>query len=110
MLLEKSKDLENVKNQPEIRQTSVELLEKEKEKEHSQNQNLSVEIAKLTSEATDTANSQKNLRDYQQKCATQEDKLAKSKLRNRSKSFNKMLKKLDQKEEQLTKFKAKHEE
>ena len=32
MLLEKSKDLENMKNQPEIRQTSVELLEKEKEK------------------------------------------------------------------------------
>ena len=47
LLLEKSKDLENMKKQLEIRQTSVELQEKEKEKEHLQNQNLSVEIAKI---------------------------------------------------------------
>ena len=53
-----------------------------------------------------------NLGECQQKCTTQENKLkeAKSKLRNRSKSFNIMLEKLDQKEEQLTKLKAKHEE
>ena len=83
----------------------MELLEKEKEKEHSQIQNLTVEIAKLKSEATNTASLQKNLSECQQKCATQEDKLteAKSKLRNQSKSFNKM-------QEQLTKFKAKYEE
>ena len=69
-------------------------------------------MAKLKSEATDTADLQKNLSEYQQKCAMQEDKLkeAKSKLRNRSKSFNKMLEKLDRKVEQPTKFKAKHEE
>ena len=60
LLLEKSKDLENMKNQLEIGQASVELLEKDKEKEHSQNQNLSVEISKLKSQAIDTANSQKN--------------------------------------------------
>ena len=54
-------------------------------------------MAKLKSEATDTADLQKNLSEYQQKCAMQEDKLkeAKSKLRNQSKSFNKMLEKLD---------------
>ena len=40
MLLEKSKDLENMKNQPGTRQASVELLEKGKEKEQSKNQNL----------------------------------------------------------------------
>ena len=50
-----------MKNQLEIRQASVEVLEKENEKEHVQNQNLCVEIAKLKSEATDTANLQKNL-------------------------------------------------
>ena len=61
LLLEKSKDLENMKNQLEIRQASVEVLEKENKKEHVQNQNLCVEIAKLKSEATDTANLQKNL-------------------------------------------------
>ena len=65
----------------------------------------------MKSEATDTANLQKTLSQCQQKCETQEDKLqeAKSKLRNRSKSFNKTLEKLDRKEEQLTKFKAKYE-
>ena len=73
-----------MKKQLEIRQASVELLEEENEKEHSQNQNLSVEIAKLKSEETDTAHLQKNLSECQQKCATQKDKLkeAKSKLRN----------------------------
>ena len=86
-----------MKSQLEIRQASLELLEKENEKEHSQNQNLSAEIAKLKSEATDTANLQKNLSGCQQKCASQQDKLkeAKYKLRNRSKSVNKMLEKLD---------------
>ena len=44
MLLEKSKDLENMKNQPGTRQASVELLEKGKEKEQSKNQNLWFEI------------------------------------------------------------------
>ena len=73
-----------MKKQLEIRQASVELLEEENEKEHSQNQNLSVEIAKLKSEETDTAHLQKNLSECQQKRATQKDKLkeAKSKLRN----------------------------
>ena len=112
MLLEKRKDLEKMKNQLEIREASVELLEKENGKEHAQNQNVCVEIAKLKSEATDTANLQKHLSECQQKCETKENKLkeVKSKFRNRSKSFNKMLEKLDRKEEQLTKFKAKHEE
>ena len=66
----------------------------------------------MKSEATDIANLQKNSSECQQKCATQEDKLkeAKSKLRNRSKPFNKILEKLNRKEEQLTKLKAKHEE
>ena len=101
-----------MKNQLEIREASVELLEKENGKEHAQNQNVCVEIAKLKSEATDTANLQKHLSECQQKCETKENKLkeVKSKFRNRSKSFNKMLEKLDRKEEQLTKFKAKHEE
>ena len=44
MLLEKSKNLENMKNQLVTRQVSVELLEKEKEKEQSKEQNLSFEI------------------------------------------------------------------
>ena len=44
MLLEKSKNLENMKNQLVTRQVSVELLEKEKEKEQSKKQNLSFEI------------------------------------------------------------------
>ena len=44
MLLEKSKNLENMKNQLVTRQVSVELLEKEKEKEESKKQNLSFEI------------------------------------------------------------------
>ena len=39
-LLEKSKDLDNMKNQVEIRQASVELLGKENRKQHSQNRNL----------------------------------------------------------------------
>ena len=56
LLLEKSKDLENMENQLEIGQASVEFLEKESEKKHSQNQNLNIEIAKLMPEATDTAN------------------------------------------------------
>ena len=101
-----------MKKQLGIWQASVELLERGNEKEHSQNQNLCGEIAKLKSEATDTANLQKNLSECKQQCATQQDKSkeVKSKLRNRSKSFNKMLEKLDQKEEQLTTFKAKHEE
>ena len=43
-LLEKSKDLENMKNQPGTRQASVELLEKGKEKKQSKNQNLWFEI------------------------------------------------------------------
>ena len=38
MLLEKSTDLENMKNQVVAGQASVELLEKEKEKEHLENQ------------------------------------------------------------------------
>ena len=49
VLLEKSKNLENMKNQLVMRQVSVELLEKEKQREHSRNQNLSFEIAKLKS-------------------------------------------------------------
>ena len=100
MLLEKSTDLENMKNQLVARQASVELLEKEKEKEHSENQNLSFEIAKLKSEASDTVKLQKDLNDYQQKCATQEGKLkeTKSKLKYCSKSYNKMLEKLDRKQ------------
>ena len=44
MLLEKSKNLENIKNQLVTRQVSVELLGKEKEKEQSKNRNLSFEI------------------------------------------------------------------
>ena len=66
----------------------------------------------MKSEATDTADLHKNVSECQQKSATHEDKFkeAKSKLRNWSKSFNKMVEKLDRKEEQLTKFKAKHEE
>ena len=44
MLLEKSKNLDNMKNQLVTRQVSVELLEKEKEKEQSKKQNLSFEI------------------------------------------------------------------
>ena len=44
MLLEKSKNLENMKNQLVTRQVSVELVEKEKEKEQSKKQNLSFEI------------------------------------------------------------------
>ena len=44
MLLEKSKNLENMKNQLVTRQVSVELLEKEKEKEQSKKQNLNFEI------------------------------------------------------------------
>ena len=44
MLLEKSKNLENMKNQLVTRQVSLELLEKEKEKEQSKKQNLSFEI------------------------------------------------------------------
>ena len=44
MLLEKSKNLENMKNQLVTRQVSVELLEKEKEKEQSKNRNLNFEI------------------------------------------------------------------
>ena len=76
-------------------------MEKENEKEHSQSQGLSVKIEKLKSKATDTANLLKNLSESQQKCATQEDKLkeAKSKLINQSKSFKKMLGKLDWKKE-----------
>ena len=44
MLLEKCKNLENMKNQLVTRQVSVELLEKEKEKEQSKNRNLNFEI------------------------------------------------------------------
>ena len=44
MLLEKSKNLENMKNQLVTRQVSVELLGKEKEKEQSKIRNLSFEI------------------------------------------------------------------
>ena len=43
LLLEKGKDLENMKNQLEIRQVSAELLEKGNEKERLQNQNLSLQ-------------------------------------------------------------------
>ena len=51
----------------------------------------------MKSEATYTANLQKNLSDCQQNWATQEDKLKerKSKLWNWSKSYNKTLEKLD---------------
>ena len=114
MLLEKSKNLENMKNQLVTRQVSVELLGKEKEKEQSKNRNLGFEIRnwKLKSEASDAVKSQKNLNDSQEKCATQEDKLkaAKPKLKKRSKSYNKMLEKLDRKQQQLTKCKAEQEE
>ena len=84
MLLEKRKDLEKMKNQLEIWEASVELLEKENGKEQAQNQNVCVEIAKLKSEATDTANLQKHLSECQQKCETKENKLkeVKSKFRN----------------------------
>ena len=44
MLLEKSKNPENMKNQLVTRQVSVELLGKEKEKEQSKNRNLGFEI------------------------------------------------------------------
>ena len=62
----------------------------------------------MKSEASDTVELQKDLNDYQQKCATQEDNLkeAKSKLKNRSKSYSKMLERLDRKQQQLTKFKT----
>ena len=81
----------------------------EKKEEDSKNQNLSFETAKLKSEASDTVKLRNNLNDYQQKCATDEEKLkeVKSKLKNQSKLYNKMLGKLDRKQEQLTKFKAK---
>ena len=46
-LLEKSKDLDNMKNQLEIRQASVELLGKENGKEHSQNRNLRQRIQQI---------------------------------------------------------------
>ena len=97
-----------MKNQLVTRHASVKLLEEEKEKEHSKNQNLTFEIWKLKSEASDTVKLQKDLNDYQQKCATQEDSLkeAKSKLKNRSKSYSKMLERLDRKQQQLTKFKT----
>ena len=64
ILLEQSKDLENMKNQLVTRQASVESLEKEMEKEHSQNQNLSFDIAKVKSETLDTVKLQKDLHDY----------------------------------------------
>ena len=50
----------------------------------------------MKSEASDTVKLQKDPVDSQEKCATQEDKLkeAKSKLKKRSKSYNKMLEKL----------------
>ena len=53
-------------------------------KSMEKNQNLCVEIAKLKSEASDTANLQKNLSECQQKCEIQENKLreVKSKSRN----------------------------
>ena len=72
---------------------------KKRKKEHSENQNLSFEIAQWKSEASDTVKLQKDLNDYQQKCATQEGKLkeAKSKLKYCSKSYNKMLEKFDRK-------------
>ena len=64
ILLEQSKDLENMKNQLVTRQASVESLEKEMEKEHSQNQNLSFDIAKVKSETLDTVKLQMDLHDY----------------------------------------------
>ena len=66
----------------------------------------------MKSEASDAVKSQKNLNDSHEKCATQEDKLKapKPKLKKRSKSYNKMLEKLDRKQQQLTKCKAEQEE
>ena len=66
----------------------------------------------MKSEASDAVKSQKNLNDSHEKCATQEDKLKapKPKLKKRSKSYNKMLEKLDRKQQQLRKCKAAQEE